>query len=38
MGGVTVQIHGVAHAEDILTLLPSALVDVLEQASNEAGA
>ena len=38
MGGVTVQIHGVSHAEDILTLLPSALVDVLEQASNEAGA
>lgn len=38
MGGVTVQIQGVAHAEDILTLLPSALVDVLEQASNEVGA
>lgn len=36
VGGIA--IHGVAHAEDILTLLPSALTDVLEQAALEMGA
>ena len=38
MGGLHVEIHGVAHAEEIMTLLPSALLDVLEQAAHEAGA
>jgi amino acid transporter len=36
--GLKVEIHGVQHAEEILTLLPSALTDAFEQAANEMGA
>ncbi len=38
IGGIHVEVHGVANADEIMTLLPSAIVDMLEQASNEAGA
>lgn len=35
--GMHVEINGVSGAEDILSLLPSAIVDALEQAANEMG-
>ena len=38
VGGIHVEVHGVANADEIMNLLPSAIVDLLEQASNEAGA
>ena len=38
VGGMTVQIHGVANAEEIVSLLPSAIADAFNQAANEMGA
>ena len=38
VGGIHVEIHTGAHADEIVTLLESQLVDVLERAAMEAGA
>ena len=38
VGGIHVEIHTGAHADEIVTLLESQLVDVLERAALEAGA
>ena len=38
LSGMHIEVTGVQHAEEILTLLPSAIVDAFEQAANEVGA